>query len=417
MSPMKIPKLLGPLTAILALLGCAVPSWADKPVAMQLAAADAASFLGSPDALLGKALEEIRASHMDNALKDVDQLISMRPDFKLAYLIRGDLLMARAKPLTSFGDVPRATKDSLSDLKEEARVRLLRYLDQPDPNLLPKQILQLQSEEKYALLADAGRARLYLFENVNGIPRLVHDYYMTIGRNGLDKRTEGDKRTPEGAYYLSEHLPSSRLSDFYGVGAFPLNYPNAWDQMHGRNGHGIWLHGTPFNTYSRPPRSSDGCVVVSNPDLTELSHYVGPGTPIVIADHTEWVDPVVWEASRQEILSTLDQWRTDWESRNVERFFRHYPDDLITGKGHSWAASKRRNIVSKDWIRVGISDVSIFLYPDSDLAVVTFQQQYTSDKFTNTTWKRLYWRKQDGHWSIALEKTLASPTQVADGRR
>jgi murein L,D-transpeptidase YafK len=417
MSPMKIPKLLGPLTAILALVGCAVPSWADKPVAMQLAAADAASFLGSPDALLGKALEEIRASHMDNALRDVDQLISMRPDFKLAYLIRGDLLMARAKPLTSFGDAPRATKDSLSDLKEEARVRLLRYLDQPDPNLLPKQILQLQSEEKYALLADAGRARLYLFENVNGIPRLIHDYYMTIGRNGLDKRTEGDKRTPEGAYYLSEHLPSSRLSDFYGVGAFPLNYPNAWDQMHGRNGHGIWLHGTPFNTYSRPPRSSDGCVVVSNPDLTELSHYVGPGTPIVIADHTEWVDPVVWEASRQEILSTLDQWRTDWESRNVERFFRHYPDDLITGKGHGWAASKRRNIVSKDWIHVGISDVSIFLYPDSDLAVVTFQQQYTSDKFTNTTWKRLYWRKQDGHWSIALEKTLTSPTQVADGRR
>ncbi len=417
MSLRRTGKLLAPLITLLAALGCTALSWAGKPAPMHLAAEDAASFLGSPDALVGKVLEEISASHLDNALKDVDQLISMRPDFKLAYLIRGDLLTAMAKPLDSFGDTPRAAKGTLSDLKAEARMRLMRYLDQPNPKLLPQQILQLQSEEKYALLADAKRARLYLFENVNGVPRLIHDYYMTIGRNGMDKRTEGDGKTPEGAYYLDNHLPRSRLTSLYGVGAFPLNYPNEWDRMHGRNGHGIWLHGTPFDTYSRPPRSSDGCVVVSNPDLTQLSHYIGPGTPIFIADHTEWVDPTAWEATRQEILSTLEQWREDWENRNVERFLQHYPTDFINGKGRGWAARKRRNIVNKDWIHVGVSDISIFLYPDSDLAVVTFRQQYTSDKYTNVAWKRMYWSKKDGHWRVALEESLSNPIEIADSRR
>ena len=36
-------------------------------------------------------------NRLDDALREVDRVISIRPDFKLAHLIRGDLLMARAK--------------------------------------------------------------------------------------------------------------------------------------------------------------------------------------------------------------------------------------------------------------------------------------------------------------------------------
>jgi hypothetical protein len=109
-----------------------------------LAAADASRFLpASPDALIGKTLQDIRSSRLDEALKEVDRVISIRPDFKLAHLIRGDLLMARAKPLSGLGSVPAAPTQSLSDLRDEARMRLMRYIDQPDPTLLPRQILQL----------------------------------------------------------------------------------------------------------------------------------------------------------------------------------------------------------------------------------------------------------------------------------
>lgn len=384
---------------------------AEQPIV--LAAADTSRFLPSPDVLIGKTLLDIRASRMDDALKEVDRVISIRPDFKLAHLIRGDLLMARAKPLSGLGAVPKASAQSLTDLRDEARVRLMRYIDQPDPNQLPRQILQLAPDQKYALLADASRARLYLFENVHGEPRLVHDYYMTIGKNGTDKRTEGDKKTPVGVYLLAEQLSRKNLADLYGIGAFPLNYPNEWDQAQGRGGHGIWLHGVPSDTYSRPPRSSDGCVVVTNPDLKELSRWVQVGvTPVVIADRADWVDREAWEQSKSALTASLDAWKSDWESRDPDRFLGHYSASMTTGDSSGWTKSKRRNILDKDWIRLQLQDVSLFLYPGGELAYTEFTQRYESDKLTSTSRKRLYWRQENGEWRIALEKAMEVPASA-----
>ncbi|MEW5787921.1 MAG: L,D-transpeptidase family protein [Pseudomonadota bacterium] len=394
---------------LLALVGAR--TWgAEQPIV--LASADSSRYLPSPDALIGKTLQDIRASRLDDALKEVEKVISIRPDFKLAHLIRGDLLMARAKPLSGLGPVPAGEQSqSLTDLRDEARVRLLRYIDQPDPSHLPRQILQLAPEQKYALLADAGRARLYLFENVNGEPRLLRDYYMTIGRNGTDKRAEGDKKTPVGVYLVSERLSKRKLSDFYGAGAFPLNYPNDWDQAQDRSGHGIWLHGVPSDTYSRPPRSSDGCVVVTNPDLKELSRWVQVGlTPVVIADRADWVERREWEKSREGLMATLEDWKADWEARDTDRLLAHYSSNLAgVGEFQEWQRNKRRNVLDKDWIRVNLRDVSLFLYPGGEMAYSEFTQGYESDKLSNLSRKRVYWHREGGKWRIVLEKALDLP--------
>jgi murein L,D-transpeptidase YafK len=382
-----------------------------------LAAGLAERSTASADTLLDGVFQAIRDSRLDHALREVDRLISLRPDFKLAHLIKGDLLLARARPLPVLGAANAASqqsRQSLSDLREEARVRLLRYVDQPDPELLPKQILQLSSEQKYALLADASRARLYLFENVNGEPRLLRDFYMTIGRNGTDKQVEGDKKTPMGLYYISERINPKVLDNFYGAGAFPLTYPNEWDQMLKRGGHGIWLHGVPFDTYSRPPRSSDGCVVVTNPDLNELSRYVQVGvTPVLIAERTDWIAREAWQNLRQELLDRLGRWRMDWESRDAERFLAHYASRFLEAEGGEWAANKQRNIANKDWIRVTLNDTSLFLYSGGDMAVANFSQHYASDKLTNVTQKRLYLRQERDDWRIALETSLEPPARYA----
>ncbi|OYY92574.1 MAG: hypothetical protein B7Y41_15455 [Hydrogenophilales bacterium 28-61-23] len=380
-----------------------------------LASADPSRFLAtpvltSPDSLISKALQDIRATRMDDALKQVNRAIALRPDFKLAHLIRGDLLMARARPLAGLGPVAKAPNPSLDDLRDEARVRLMRYIDQPDPDFLPRQILQLAPSQKYALLADTSRARLYLFENVDGVPRLKSDFYMTIGKNGTDKRKEGDKRTPMGVYRIAEQLPRAGLADLYGDGAFPLNYPNEWDQSQNRGGHGIWLHGVPSNTYSRPPRSSDGCVVVANPDLKELTRWIKVGsTPVIITDRTDWVARDTWEQSRNELLTRLQTWKDDWEARDPDHFLRHYSTAMTSGAGATWARDKRRNIQEKNWIRVNLTDVSLFLYPGGDMAYTEFTQRYSSDKLSGLSSKRLYWRQENGGWRIALEKAQDIP--------
>ncbi len=378
-----------------------------------LAAADTSRFLPSPDSLISKALQDIRSSRLDDALKEVNRAIALRPDFKLAHLIRGDLLMARARPLAGLGDVAKAPNQSLDDLRDEARVRLMRYIDQPDPDTLPRQILQLAPNQKFALLADTSRARLYLFENVNGEPRLKSDFYMTIGKNGTDKRKEGDKRTPMGVYQIAQQLPRAGLADLYGDGAFPLDYPNEWDRLQKRGGHGIWLHGVPSNTYSRPPRSSDGCVVVANPDLKELSRWIKPGsTPIIITDRTDWVAREIWEQSRDELLKQLHAWRNDWENRDADRFLRHYSAAMTSGSGTAWARDKRRNILEKDWIRLSLSDISLFLYPGGEMAYTEFTQRYSSDKLASLTSKRMYWRQEKGIWRVALEKSQDIPNST-----
>ena len=369
--------------------------------------------ISSPDSLISKAIQDIRANQLDDALKAVNRAIALRPDFKLAHLIRGDLLMARTRPLVGIGSVAKAPKQSLSDLRDEAKVRLLRYIDQPDPELLPRQILQLAPHQKYALLADTSRARLYLFENVDGEPRLKSDFYMTIGKNGSDKRVEGDKRTPIGVYQITEQLARAGLADLYGDGAFPLNYPNEWDKQQKRGGHGIWLHGVPSNTYSRPPRSSDGCIVVANPDLKELSHWIKVGsTPVIITDRTDWVSRQEWEQTRNNLLSQLEDWKSDWETRDADRFLRHYSNAMTSGEATGWARDKRRNIVEKEWIRIQLSDVSLFLYPNGEMAYTEFTQRYNSNKLSSVDTKRLYWQLEKDVWKVALEKSQSIPTST-----
>jgi hypothetical protein len=96
---------------------------------------------------------------------------------------------------------------------------------------------------------ELDKSRVYLFENQFGTPQLVDSYYMSIGKGGIDKQIEGDNKTPLGVYRITSYLSDESLPELYGAGAYPINYPNSWDRLQGKTGHGIWLHGVPRATY------------------------------------------------------------------------------------------------------------------------------------------------------------------------
>jgi murein L,D-transpeptidase YafK len=254
---------------------------------------------------------------------------------------------------------------------------------------------------------DTRRSRLYLYENVDGQPRFVADYYVSHGRLGSEKMREGDKKTPLGVYQVTGFLPPERLTDFYGAGALPINYPNAWDRKQGRNGHGIWLHGTPSDTFSRPPRASDGCVVLANTDFQALnSRLHGASVPVVISDSVEWLSLDDWQAERSEFSRELEQWRRDWESRDVDRYLSHYsPQFTADGKDFAFFSRQKRAVnASKKWIKVDVRNLSTLRNPGADpLVVVTFEQDYRSDSLSNVMRKQQYWRKEAGRWRIVFE--------------
>ena len=131
-----------------------------------------------------------------------------------------------------------------------------------------------------------------------GRPQLIADYYVTLGKNGIDKAREGDQKTPVGVYHVTANLPRKKLTDFYGAGAFPINYPNEWDNA-GRAATATASGCTacPRDVYSRPPRASDGCIVLANPDLESVGQHVQVGlTPVIIADEIEWSDAAAVES-------------------------------------------------------------------------------------------------------------------------
>ncbi|BCB28023.1 hypothetical protein SKTS_29090 [Sulfurimicrobium lacus] len=361
----------------------------------------------NPEALLVNILLEIRQDRLNTALRDVDALLHINPNFRLASLIRGDLLMARAKPLTAFGSAAGATPEQVANFRDEARVRLQRYLEQPPSGKIPKYLLQMQPEQTHAIVVDTSKSRLYLFENNAGEPRYVADYYITSGKAGAEKLREGDQKTPLGVYFVTSSLAMEKLSDFYGVGAFPLSYPNEWDKRQGRNGHGIWLHGVPRDTYSRPPRASSGCVVLTNPDMATLGKTLQAGlTPVVISDHVEWVSAEEWRSQRERFKGEVEAWRRDWESLDNERYLNHY-SRAFSANGQDFAifsAQKRQVNAGKSALQVKLSDVSIFQYPGKDnIFVVTFTQDYQSNNLSNVMRKRQYWQMENGQWRIMYE--------------
>jgi murein L,D-transpeptidase YafK len=367
-----------------------------------------------PDALLYRTLHEVGNKRLDAAVLEIDKVIHAYPNFRLAHLIKGDLLLARARPLTTVGNASGASRGDLDDLREEARARLARMQARRPADRVPLYLVQMQPEQRQALIVDTARSTLYVFENHGDGAGYVTDYYVSIGKNGTDKHRAGDNKTPLGIYHVTGALTRQalnrsygKLAEQYGAGALPISYPNEWDRRAGRTGHGIWLHGVPFDTYRRPPRASNGCVALTNEDFSAISRSVQIGlTPVIIADGVDWVTPAAVRGLRKELAGSIENWRLDWESRDTERYLAHYSRTFSSGRAGfaKWAEQKRQVNAGKTWIRVKVDKVSIFLYPGrSDLAVVGFEQDYASSNLANKMHKRQYWIKERGTWRILHE--------------
>lgn len=364
---------------------------------------------GEADRLFSSSLQEISQNKMDSALISINKLLDRYPNFKLAQLVKGDLLLARAQPLTTLGNA-RGAREEQNDLREEAKARIKAISDPIEQSFLPEELLQLSNDIRYAFAVDASRARLYVFENSPTGIRRVADYYATVGKLGIGKIKEGDKRTPIGLYSITSFKPDSELEEMYGVGAYPLSYPNEWDVRSGRDGHGIWLHGVPRDTYARPPKASDGCVVLSNEDLKSLGRFIKTGqTPVIIAPELSWSDPTAITVAKDDLQEALSNWQRDWESRDTNRLLAHYSQKLRAGSQtySEFADSKRRVNAAKSWIKIELSDLSLYRQPGNpDMAIVTFEQDYKSNNLNDISKKRQYWQRENGRWRIIHETIL-----------
>jgi murein L,D-transpeptidase YafK len=310
------------------------------------------------------------------------------------------------------GDVPedlvRASGTTLKDLREESQKRILALKERPRPGTVPSQFLALSPKTKHAVAVDASRSRLYLFENSETGLTLVSDYYISLGKAGISKSSEGDQRTPLGVYYITSNLDRKSLKEFYGSGALPINYPNILDAKRGKTGSGIWLHGTPPNQFSRAPLATDGCVVLANPDLDHIIRTVEVrSTPVVIASQLEWVEPRNIRSEGKPFEDALHAWRNAKTAGDLNQILSFYtPDFTSNGKTLAqWTPVLKGELSKVQGRTIALKDVSYLRWTDTaDTMVVTFGEVAEG---TRTGWtKRQYWVRQSNQWKIFFEGTL-----------
>jgi L,D-transpeptidase YnhG len=393
----------------LLLLAMSGPAAARKPARKKpvpVVAADDA------DAQLVEIYKLIGQSRTGLALRKAEILVARHPNFQLAQLTYGDLLAMNAGSVGGLGDVPArfgsASTQTLAALREEARLRMRAALIRPQPGTIPSQFVQLSPGTRHAIAVDTSRARLYLFENSGSGLKLVADYYASIGKQGVGKKVEGDQRTPLGVYHVTSNLNAKSLTSFYGSGGLVINYPNPLDLHLGKTGGGIWLHGTPANQFARLPKTTDGCVVVANPDLQQILKVIEvSNTPVVIASSLNWVTPDSLSTRKRDFAEAVERWRRTKAQGDMGQLLTFYAKDFTPNGKSVKSAADWRQLVAKELARargrdIQLKEVSYVQWLEgTDTMVVSFGEVVKGERSGSV--KRQYWIRQGEGWKILSE--------------
>jgi len=118
--------------------------------------------------------------------------------------------------------------------------------------------------------------------------RPLKAYRVALGRNPVgQKQREGDRKTPEGEYFIASHNPRSSCHL-----ALHISYPTpeqaaAARQSGGEPGGDIMIHGLRFGfgwlgKFHTLVDWTAGCVGVTNEEIDEIYRVVPDGTKVII---------------------------------------------------------------------------------------------------------------------------------------
>jgi len=151
-------------------------------------------------------------------------------------------------------------------------VALADGLPQPQPVMLPQQPTLNTLPLVDRIVVHKAERRLLLMHGGN----IVRSYHVSLGLSPIgQKERSGDFRTPEGTYRLERR--NARSDYFLSI---KVSYPNEADlkrarMRHWDTGGSIMIHGLP-NFLRHEPEFyqshdwTDGCIAVSNADMTEI---------------------------------------------------------------------------------------------------------------------------------------------------
>lgn len=373
----------------------------------------------------------IEKGQLQLALQQAEALTRDQPNFQLAHLVRADLLNLRYQPSAlvepQAAEQNQAASQRMAALRAETQVRLTALRERPPEGHVPHQFVALSAKSRHAIAVDASRSRLYLFENTARTTtnagnvatpptlRLIGDFFISVGKSGINKRVEGDARTPLGVYYITSVRDKKTLPEFYGAGALPINYPNAFDVQRGRTGSGIWLHGTPPQQYARAPLASDGCVVLANPDMDTLLETVATQTtPVVIAEQLQWVPAQALNKDATAFTDILTAWQKARGQATPDEFAQLFVSSALTKAGFTHKSNGAELLVHPG-AQLGVANLSLLKWQEPHENMVATFEETVNGQLTGVI-RRQYWSLHPEGWRL-LQDTVAAGSPSASLKR
>lgn len=333
------------------------------------------------------------------------------PKYALAQLLTAELESAAA-----FQDVKAANQHPISqeliDLLAEAQVRL-KAIQKNDAlsnnttsqvlSTLPDTVVQIGNTVSNLLIADLEQSTIRHIVGNDLSHILIRKHYISSGKGGFGKQIEGDNKTPLGVYTINAKRSDASLPDLYGAGALTLNYPNALDRHMGRTGYGIWIHGVPHAQRSRAPRSSEGCVTMSNDHIASLMNQVDPKDTLVILttglSFATQDDRSERQRQYQQLFTRFQKTLLTGSASDIAKLYDNPKEGHIRGP-HSSLINQVSRIKARDLTIIMNPSLPVYQHLDSRFLVM-------KGKFgpKNQYLFTLYWREMDnGQWRVTAEE-------------
>jgi murein L,D-transpeptidase YafK len=254
-----------------------------------------------------------------------------------------------------------------------------------------------------ALAVDKSSKTAYLFQVENDIPKIIKVYKNILtGEITGDKQAEGDKKTPEGVYFTQKFIPQNSLPPTYGYGALPLNYPNFYDKILGKTGHGIWVHGVQEGVEDN---STEGCVALDNGDMEDLVSKNALNIPVIISEKLSFLDKDSYVIAKNYWINFLNGFINAWENNDFEKFQQYIHTKFKNSDNQDYfkyIMEKKQLMKLYPYRKINIDNIQIFLENDSE-AFVNFNQLYCANNILVEGNKRIYISKELGEHKIIGE--------------
>jgi murein L,D-transpeptidase YafK len=185
-----------------------------------------------------------------------------------------------------------------------------------------------------------------------------------------------------------------------------------YDKLLNKTGHGIWIHGTPKDTYSRAPKSSDGCIVISNENLNILESILKDKSTKVIVSKLSYDQYFAADKkidNHNNFMSYFESWINNWTLQNYSAYIAFYDTNAKYNSTtfDIWSSKKKTVFENTNDVQIAIDNLTIIDYPEEEdyVKYVEFTQTYNSDLLKQTSQKKQIWRKFNNEWKIISEST------------